>query len=1253
MGDKIGVTAVNGVAYAVWTDTRNGTQQIYLQKYSLSTPPQAPLDRFYPNNTPPLATALGAVTSEDTVPLLSTGPADDNWFNFQGGDAGTLILDANVTSGDAATFQIELTDANGNVLPAAETPILSASGTLVGYHLTFTSVAGQTYLIHVSDKSTTGYTLSMSDLTADIGTAVFGNQTGAIVSGGQAAYHIRAAVTGTMELTLTPGEDAQGELVLLVATDANSNVQQLLDESGAASAGAPQTISIPVNQGQDLVLLVVAADENSSGSFTLQYTNLDQASTPGQPSTFLPTAGDPSSVVVANLQGNSTPDILVTNTDASDTLQVLAGNANGTFQAARQFQVGPGLSGVLTAGVRQIGIADLNGDGLPDVIVPNFRAADISVLIGNGDSTFQPQRNFDAVPSPDALVTADFNGDGKADIAVLQNFPQLGGTSKIAIMMGRGDGTFKPAVTLTTDFTNGAGPMVVGDFTGNGHNDIIVFSKNAPVGEIFLGNGDGTFREGGVFSTGENVFAAEAIDVGGPGLSLITTGTNSGNVYILQGNGDGTFQAAFPFPAAPPVRAGVDVGVFGMAIVGFNSTVAGSPGPDGLTMVSGTPGIYVAAQARSGAGTGEVVFLPAVFEDGIFEGFDAPQPVATLSAAGKIVAFNDNGQTDLAATDTGGVLVVNNVNPLPGSSDADTSGSGTAAPIHVTDLGNVPHVVMPAQSITPGHEDAFFTYNVPVESSSASGDQVIDFSALFQFVNGAGLQMEVTDASGNVLGSGDRFRIVAAQGAALTVHIFGLKADGVAQGTGAYTLDIDVLPQVVSVNASPTIPGGPVTSIVLTLQGDLLDPSVAEDPNNYTVAYLGPNGDQVIPVSSTSGSQPVVYDPSANVDVTSGLSYPTASRQTITLVFASPLPAGSYRITLSPNIQAAPFDPSEVGSLAGDASFAGHPIVSQALGVVKNGATIVGQNLVGPTAATGAVNIAQGTPFLSQLQSDLAAMLNEEIRDGGDDPNITANLNAEIMARFNALFAPFGPTDSKTPVPFQSLTIIWLDPVSIGLQSSQGLGLSYSLATNQVSNGLGGSFVSVGGNVEMIVMENAAGTFNLNVANVPSEARGGEVELSTTGVESVDLTTAMQAQQTSFQLALGGESGAVPGGEGGAPPEGAGALAGALSNSASLSLLSTALLVGPLSTSESSSSANSEAAAEAAATASDLANRDRPHSPAPLRPFLAIERRRRRPGQRPGQPVRDQHPPDSRSIGLRRDERLPVQGQRQARRDAG
>ncbi len=556
----------------------------------------------------------------------------------------------------------------------------------------------------------------------------------------------------------------------------------------------------------------------------------------------------------------------------------------------------------------------------------------MSILLGNGAGGFQPQRNTDAVASPDSLVTGKFvTGSPDADVAVLQNFSQGNGTSQLSILIGRGDGTFLPAVIHSTVFAQGAGPMVVGDFTGNGNEDIIVFSKNDAEGEIFLGNGDGTFQPGKVFATGENTFAAEAVDLNNNGiLDLITAGTNGGSVYVQMGNGDGTFGPAIPYTVLKP-GAGQNIGVLGLTVVGFQSTVSGSPAAE----VTGTPGIYVTAQNRSGGGTGSLYFLPAQFDSqGHFTAFGAPQLQANLDQAGKLVAFDFNGRTDIVATDTGGVLVLYGV-PLaqPGAS----GGSGLTIPSNTTpatarNLGGAANLLTQPEAIVSGFEDAYFTYQVPTEDVPGSGPEAIDFSALFQDVGGAGLGMEVFDAAGDVLGSGARFRVVAAQGSVLTIHVFGEPAntaDGLAQGSGIYTLDIDVLPQVVSVHALSPIPGGPVTSIVLTFQGDSLDPAAAENPENYTVIYLGPGPSTVVPIAATAGGQPIIYNPGLNVDVTSGLTYATAVDQTVTLFFAQALPPGSYQIELSRSIQAAAFNAAEAGDLAtGDDSFAGHPVVS-------------------------------------------------------------------------------------------------------------------------------------------------------------------------------------------------------------------------------------------------------------------------------------------------------------------------------------
>src|SRR5205823_1012744 len=142
-----------------------------------------------------------------------------------------------------------------------------------------------------------------------------------------------------------------------------------------------------------------------------------------------------------------------------------------------------------------------------------------------------------------------------------------------------------------------------------------------------------------------------------------------------------------------------------------------------------------------------------------------------------------------------------------------------------------------------------------------------------------------------------------------------------AGGAGAYTLDVTVLPQVVSVRGSSLLPGvagrpgGPVNSLVVTLQGDGLDPAAAQDPANYRVVLLAPGGDVVIPLSAARGA---IYTSQAKVEVASGLTYPKAVQHTVTLFFDQALPAGTYRVELLPALQAAPYNAVEADLLGGD-----------------------------------------------------------------------------------------------------------------------------------------------------------------------------------------------------------------------------------------------------------------------------------------------------------------------------------------------
>lgn len=1113
LGDQLGVVIANGSAYVAWTDARQGRtplngqllrQDVYLGRFPLFPNPSAPADRFGGNNTLATATDLTARSFTVTTPLdlarlvLSPGRAD-KWFVMQTGATGPLTAIA--TGALPGDLHLEITDESGTVLTATATDVTDASGAVVGTRLTVPATAGSIYFVHAfgTNDNALSFRLSLSNLTADLGPQVQGSVTRAVA--GQDVYRLVAGATGTMTLNL----EGDGSQALVVLTP--DGVTPLFD--GTQNHQTQTTLQ--VTEGQTLLLLVIDL-AGAGGTYTLGFTNRDQYAA-GNPTVYLPTTGTPASVATADLNQDGRSDLITTSTDRQDAVNVFLGNGDGTFQAPREFDAGAGLRGSLTADNRQPTVLDVNHDGIPDAVVPNFRAADVSVLLGRGDGTFQPQRRADAVTSPDFTATGDFDGDGNPDLVVLQNFPQLGSVSELAVLFGHGDGTFGVPNLYRTAFTNGAGPVLVGDFTGDGKADLLIFSKNTPLGQLFRGNGGGTFTDTGTFATPENAFTVQAVDLNADRkLDLLFGGTNSGNVYTALGNGDGTFQPAqkYTVMVAGP---GDNVGVRSIALIDYdpiNSPIALTPPPAGTDY--GTQALVLTAASRTGQGDAEVILLPGLVDRrGHFAGFSAtPVTLATVQQAGNLAVgdFDGDHKTDVAVADAGGVTVVFGISASPPAVRANTT------PAAARNLATVTHYITPTLSIVASHTDAYYTLTVPTESAANSGNQVVDISALFRYESGSGLRMEVLDAAGNVLGSGSRVRVVAAQGAKLMVHVFGLTDTVGNRGFGAYTLDIDVLPQVVSAQAQSVLPGGPATSIVLTLQGDRLDPATAEDPANYTVTWLGANGDtRVIPVAATGGAQPVVYNPGANLDVSSGRTFPTAVRQTVTLLFAEPLPVGSYSIVLNPRVQTAAFSPAEVKLLAGGPEFAGHPLVSVSGTTIRNGGEFLASNLVADGGTPGDLSqFGTGTPFLTQLQNDLGSMLDAMLRANGDDPSITPAVMAQILARMLPGLDPTGTA---------SLLVIWLDPVSINLADSEGSRTTYDEGSGAVASGLRNTFVEVGGNVELVVVAAAQGSFRLNVGDAGAAARGGVAVITGASAQTSELTSAMRAGTTSFDFLVG------------------------------------------------------------------------------------------------------------------------------------
>jgi len=279
----------------------------------------------------------------------------------------------------------------------------------------------------------------------------------------------------------------------------------------------------------------------------------------------------PRFVVVADVNGDGKPDLVVANRCIDDgclieaVVAVLLGNGDGTFQAAVAYN-----SGGLFAGA--VAVADVNGDGKPDLIVGNWCSdsncdGSVGILLGNGNGTWQPVVTYlTGGLYAFAVAVADVNADGKPDVLAITDVAVCGGGScsfppAAAVLLGNGDGTFRAALTYPVggfDDPPLSSMLAVADVNDDGKPDLMVESSqccgsaNGVVG-VLLGEGDGTFKPVVSYQSvaGGQGSSVAVADVNGDGKrDIVTTdqdaganGLNKGLVSLRFGNGDGTFNS--------------------------------------------------------------------------------------------------------------------------------------------------------------------------------------------------------------------------------------------------------------------------------------------------------------------------------------------------------------------------------------------------------------------------------------------------------------------------------------------------------------------------------------------------------------------------------------------------------------------------------------------------------------------------------------------------------------------------------------
>ena len=275
------------------------------------------------------------------------------------------------------------------------------------------------------------------------------------------------------------------------------------------------------------------------------------------------------SVALGDVNGDGHPDIVVANTHPN-TVGVLLGNGHGKFQTASTYSSGGQSLNFLALGdVNDDGKLDLLvADGC--ISSNDCSSGGVGVLLGNGDGTFQTAQLYDTGGfGPQSLAVADVNSDGRLDVVVANicriNDGACQDESVVSVLLGNGDGTFQTAQTYNSGGFYGSS-VAVADVNGDNKLDLLVTNRciqrksdcfNDGTGSgvigVLLGNGDGTFQNTERYRSGGYGAGAIAVadlshdgtlDIVVANICRIGCANGPAVIGVLSGNGDGTFQKA-------------------------------------------------------------------------------------------------------------------------------------------------------------------------------------------------------------------------------------------------------------------------------------------------------------------------------------------------------------------------------------------------------------------------------------------------------------------------------------------------------------------------------------------------------------------------------------------------------------------------------------------------------------------------------------------------------------------------------------